>query len=117
MSIVQVEVGKRERMLANAEIEGIKKYHFKEMHDLQDQLLAQRSAVSKLTMRLQEAMQVLLHQEAFPSMMLCILSFLSSPPFVNPDAARCLLQLQICCEKCRAIPCREVIRLPCSRMR
>lgn len=53
----QVEVGKRERMLANAEIEGIKKYHFNEMHDLQDQLLAQRSAVSKLTMRLQEAMQ------------------------------------------------------------
>ncbi|KAL3160853.1 hypothetical protein ABBQ38_009254 [Trebouxia sp. C0009 RCD-2024] len=53
----QVEVGKRERMLASAEIEGLKKYHSKEMQELQDQLLAQRSVVSKLTMKLQEAMQ------------------------------------------------------------
>lgn len=59
---MQVEVGKRERMLACAEIEGLKKYHSKEMQELQDQLLAQRSVVSKLTMKLQEAMQVpLLH--------------------------------------------------------
>ena len=56
----QVEIGKRERMLASAEIEGLKKYHFKETHELQDQLLAQRSIVSKLTLRLQEAMQVTL---------------------------------------------------------
>ena len=55
---LQVEIGKRERMLASAEIEGLKKYHFKEMHELQDQLLAQRSVVSKLTLRLQEAIQV-----------------------------------------------------------
>ena len=45
-------------MLTCAEIEGLKQYHFKEMHQLQDQVLAQRSAVSKLTLRLQEAMQV-----------------------------------------------------------
>lgn len=45
-------------MLASAEIEGLKKYHFKETHELQDQLLAQRSVVSKLTLRLQEALQV-----------------------------------------------------------
>lgn len=56
----QVEIGKRERMLASAEIEGLKKYHFKETHELQDLLLAQRSIVSKLTLRLQEAMQVIL---------------------------------------------------------
>lgn len=55
---IQVEVGKRERMLACAEIEGLKKYHYKEMHELQDQLLAQRSVVSKLTLRVQEASQV-----------------------------------------------------------
>lgn len=54
----QVEIGKRERMLACAEIEGLKKYHFKEMHELQDQLLAQRSVVSKLTLKVQEASQV-----------------------------------------------------------
>ena len=54
----QVEVGKRERMLTCAEIDGLKKYHFKEMHELQDQLLTQRSLVSKLTLKLQEAMQV-----------------------------------------------------------
>ncbi len=45
-------------MLASAEIEGLKSYHFKETHELQDQLLAQRSVVSKLTLRLQEALQV-----------------------------------------------------------
>lgn len=55
-----MEIGKRERMLASAEIEGLKKYHFKETHELQDQLLAQRSIVSKVTLRLQEAMQVIL---------------------------------------------------------
>ena len=55
---IQVDIGKRERMLACAEIEGLKKYHFKEMHELQDQLLAQRSAVSKLTLKVQEASQV-----------------------------------------------------------
>ncbi len=55
---LQLELGKRERMLASAEIEGLKKYHFKETHELQDQLLAQRSVVSKLTLRLQEALQV-----------------------------------------------------------
>ncbi len=59
---LQVEIGKRERMLASAEIEGLKKYHFKETHELQDQLLAQRSVVSKLTLRLQEAMQVSFEQ-------------------------------------------------------
>ena len=59
----QVEIGKRERMLASAEIEGLKKYHFNEMHELQDQLLAQRSVVSKLTLRMQEAMQVCLHPQ------------------------------------------------------
>ena len=58
---MQVEVGKRERMLACAENEGLKKYHAEEMQELQDQLLAQRSVVSKLTMKLQEAMQVLQH--------------------------------------------------------
>ena len=60
-------------MLANAEIEGLKKYHFKEMHDLQDQLLAQRQNVAKLTMRLQEAMQVTIEHN-----MLLLLSFLLS---------------------------------------
>ena len=55
---IQVEIGKRERMLACAEIEGLKKYHYKEMHELQDQLLAQRSLVSKLTLKVQEASQV-----------------------------------------------------------
>ena len=55
----QVEVGKRERLLASAEIEGLKKYHFKEVHALQDQLLAQRASVSKLTTQLQEALQVI----------------------------------------------------------
>lgn len=54
----QVEVAKRERMLGNAEIEGLKKYHFNELHDLHDQLLAQRSAVVQLNMRLQQATQV-----------------------------------------------------------
>ena len=58
MRAAQVEVGKREQMLASAEIEGLKKYHFKELHELQDQLLRQRSVVSKLTVRLQEALQV-----------------------------------------------------------
>lgn len=58
MVVVQLEIGKRERMLACAEIEGLKKYHYKEMHELQDQLLAQRSVVSKLTLKLQEAAQV-----------------------------------------------------------
>lgn len=53
-----MEIGKRERMLACAEIEGLKKYHYKEMHELQDQLLAQRSLVSKLTLKVQEASQV-----------------------------------------------------------
>lgn len=56
--VVQLEIGKRERMLACAEIEGLKKYHYKEVHELQDQLLAQRSVVSKLTLKLQEAAQV-----------------------------------------------------------
>lgn len=55
---LQLELGKRESMLASAEIEGLKKYHFKETHELQDQLLAQRSVVSKLTLKLQEALQV-----------------------------------------------------------
>ncbi len=55
---LQLELGKRESMLASAEIEGLKSYHFKETHELQDQLLAQRSVVSKLTLRLQEALQV-----------------------------------------------------------
>lgn len=56
--VVQLEIGKRERMLACAEIEGLKKYHYKEVHELQDQLLAQRSVLSKLTLKLQEAAQV-----------------------------------------------------------
>ena len=54
----QMESGKRERLLASAEIEGLKKYHFKEVHALQDQLLAQRAAVAKLTAQLQDALQV-----------------------------------------------------------
>ena len=58
MLYMQVEVGKRERLLASAELAGLKKYHFKEVHELQDQLLTQRAAVSKLTKQLQEAMQV-----------------------------------------------------------
>ncbi|KAL0050260.1 hypothetical protein WJX82_007551 [Trebouxia sp. C0006] len=64
----QLELGKRESMLASAEIEGLKSYHFKETHELQDQLLSQRSVVSKLTLRLQEALQgghqaTMLHDE------------------------------------------------------
>jgi len=55
---LQLELGKRESMLASAEIEGLKSYHFKETHEFQDQLLSQRSVVSKLTLRLQEALQV-----------------------------------------------------------
>lgn len=55
---IQVEVAKRERLLASAEIDGLKKYHFKEIHQLQDQLLRQRAAASRLTMQLQEALQV-----------------------------------------------------------
>ena len=55
---MQMEFGKRERLLASAEIEGLKKYHFKEVHALQDQLLAQRAAVAKLTAQLQDALQV-----------------------------------------------------------
>ena len=58
LSFLQLELGKRESMLASAEIEGLKSYHFKETHELQDHLLAQRSVVSKLTLRLQEALQV-----------------------------------------------------------
>ena len=53
-----MEIAKRERLLASAEIDGLKKYHFKEVHGLQDQLLAQRAAASKVTMQLQEAVQV-----------------------------------------------------------
>lgn len=58
---IQVEIAKRERLLASAEIDGLKKYHFKEVHGLQDQLLTQRAAASKLTMQLQQAVQVASH--------------------------------------------------------
>ena len=70
MLYMQVEVGKRERLLASAELAGLKKYHFKEVHELQDQLLTQRAAVSKLTKQLQEAMQVVCAHATAQSLLL-----------------------------------------------